>query len=328
MSDTASAPQPIRDFLLYMQTIKGKSPKTVDEYYLDLRTFFRFLKKRRGLAEGMEEAQIEISDVDLALIASVTLTDIYEYIYYITRDRKNNPSTRSRKVSSLRSFYKYLCDKAGLIKDNPTRNLDTPKKKKALPKYLSLEESMEFLSSIDGENRARDYCIMTLFLNCGLRLSELVDLNLSSFHGDYMTVTGKGNKERTVYLNKACHDALAAYRQTRPIEGVKDRDALFLSRLKTRISPKTVQWIVKKYLELSGLAGKGYSTHKLRHTAATLLYQQGNVDIRVLQDMLGHENLGTTEIYTHLSNKQLEQAAKSSPLANFKATKKNKTDSE
>lgn len=313
-------PKIIMDFLIYMETIRGKSPRTVDEYYLDLRTFFRYIKRLRGLCAPAQDLEtVAITDVDVSLAGSVTLSDIYEYLYYLTRDRKNNAATRSRKISSLRSFYHYLCDKTGVVKENPTRNLETPKKKKALPKYLSLEESMEFLRSVQGPFEARDYCIMTLFLNCGLRLSELVGINLSDISDDgTLRVTGKGNKERTVYLNEACLAALKAYRPTRDQIGAsRDPAALFLSRLGKRISPKTVQWLVKKNLAAAGLQDKGYSTHKLRHTAATLMYQHGGVDIRVLQQLLGHENLSTTEIYTHTSSRQLKQAAAASPLADF-----------
>lgn len=315
------APGVIRDFLVYMQTIKGKSPKTVDEYYLDLRTFFRFLKQRRGLTgPDTDFEKIPIDDVDLKTAASVTLTDVYEYLLYITRERHNGPAARSRKVSSLRSFYRYYCDKTRRIAENPVRNLETPKKKRSLPKYLTLEESMQFLQSIEGPYAARDYCIMTLFLNCGLRLSELVGINMADFHDSALTVTGKGNKQRNVYLNEACLQAVEAYRAQRPKEGVKDREAFFLSRRMTRISPKTVQYIVKKDLRAAGLAGRGFSTHKLRHTAATLMYQRGGVDVRALQELLGHENLSTTEIYTHTSSRQVKQAVESNPLAKFHPT--------
>lgn len=318
----------VKDFLVYMQTIKGKSPKTVFEYGMDLRTFFRYIIKLRGLSDETDFEKIPVENVGISLIASVTLSDIYEYLLFLTRERNNGAAARSRKISSLRSFYGYMCDKMGLIKQNPTRNLETPKKKKALPKYLSLEESMDMLNCIDGNNMERDFCILTLFLNCGMRLSELVGINFSDIHlgsgqGDYLIVTGKGNKQRNIYLNKACVETIEKYLDVRPRDGVKDKDALFLSRLKGRISVKTVQWIVKKYLEKANLSGKGYSVHKLRHTAATLMYQQGGVDIRVLQKILGHENLSTTEIYTHLSNEQVRDAMQKSPLANFHL--KNKT---
>lgn len=323
------SPKYITDFLIYMETIKGKSEKTVNEYYLDLRTFFRYIITTRGIcSKDTDFEEISIKNVGLDLISTVTLTDIYDFLYYISNQRHNKSCARSRKISCLRSFYKYLCDKMALISENPTRNLETPKNKKSLPKYLSLEESMNFLSHIDGDNQIRDYCIMTIFLNCGLRLSELCGLNLKDIHEDHIVVLGKGNKERTVYLNQACIDAINEYLKVRPREGVKDKNALFLSRLKSRISPKTVQWLVKKDLSAAGLSGKGYSTHKLRHTAATLMYQQGGVDIRVLQEILGHENLSTTEIYTHTSSPQLKKAAENSPLAKFSLRKSKKKTTE
>lgn len=316
------SPKAVKDFLIYMETIRGKSPKTVNEYGLDLRTFFRFVKQKRELCEkDTDFEEILVDDVDVELISSVTLEDIYEYLIYLSRERNNNASTRSRKVSSLRSFYKYICEKAGLIKDNPTRNLETPKKKRSLPKYLSLEESIEVLDGVDGNNKERDFCILTLFLNCGIRLSELVGINLGDIRSECLTVTGKGNKERNIYLNNACLSAIQSYLKVRP-KNSKDKDALFISKLKKRISPKTVQWIVYKYLNQAGLDGKGYSAHKLRHTAATLMYQKGGVDIRVLKEILGHESLSTTEIYTHLSSEQAKKAVESSPLANFKVPKK------
>lgn len=316
------SPKAVKDFLIYMETIRGKSPRTVNEYAIDLRTFFRFIKQKRGLCvKGTKFEEILVNDVDVDLISSVTLEDIYEYLIYLSGERKNNASTRSRKVSSLRSFYKYTCEKAGLIKDNPTRNLETPKKKRSLPKYLSLEESIEVLDGIDGNNKERNFCILTLFLNCGIRLSELVGINLGDIREDCLTVTGKGNKERNIYLNNACLSAIKSYLSVRSKDS-KDKDALFLSKFKKRISPKTVQWVVYKYLKQAGLDGKGYSVHKLRHTAATLMYQKGGVDIRVLKEILGHESLSTTEIYTHLSSEQAKKAVESSPLANFKVPKK------
>ncbi len=318
------SPKIVKDFLIYLETIRGKSPKTVDEYSIDLRTFFRFIKRQRGLCHADTDfLEIAVSDVDATLIESVTLEDIYEYLMYIKGERQNNSSTRARKVSSLRSFYKYACEKAGVVKENPARNLESPKKKKSLPKYLSLEESIEMLNSVDGDNKVRDYCIITLFLNCGMRLSELVGINRGDIHEDYLRVTGKGDKERNIYLNNACLSAIESYEKIRPHEGVKDKNAFFLSRLLKRISPKTVQWIVKKFLAQAGLDGKGYSVHKLRHTAATLMYQQGGVDIRVLKEILGHESLSTTEIYTHVSSAQAKEAINSSPLANLNSKKGN-----
>ena len=319
------APDIIKQFLLYMQNIKGRSLKTVDEYYIDLRTFFRFINMNRKLVDSsLEFDEIKIDNVNSDLIASVTLRETYEFMNYLLRERNNNQASRARKTSSLRQFYKYL-ERNHIIENNPLKDLETPKRKKSLPKYLTLEQSIELLNAVEGENYYRDYCILTLFLNCGLRLSELVGLNFSDIRNDNtMRVLGKGNKERVIYLNKACIDAINAYKKVRPVDGVKDKNALFISRNHNRMSPKTVQAMVYKYLEKIGLNAQGYSCHKLRHTAATLMYQTGDVDIRVLKDILGHENLGTTEIYTHLSSRQLKQAAESNPLGNVKPNKNEK----
>lgn len=312
-----NAPAIIKDYLIYMQTIKGKSLKTIDEYYSDLRTFFRFIKVNRGLvSKNTPYTEINISDIDIHIIKSVTLTDIYEFMNYVMRERNNNNSTRARKSSSLRGFFGYITTKKHLLENDPTKELEVPKKKKTKPKYLTLEQSIELLNAVEGKYKERDYCILTLFLNCGLRLSELVGLNFSDIRTDNtMRVLGKGNKERIVYLNDACITAINDYKLVRPIDGVKDKNALFISRNNNRVSPKTVQAMVYKYLEKIGLDSQGYSCHKLRHTAATLMYQQGGVDILVLKELLGHENIGTTEIYTHLSSNQLEDAANKNPLA-------------
>ena len=304
-----------------MQTVKGKSPATVDEYYTDLRTFFRYLKKMRKLVpEAMELQDISITDIDLDFIKSITLTDIYAFMNYAMRERGNNAATRARKTSSIRSFFHYLTNKKCLLPINPAEELEVPKKKKALPKFLTLEQSLELLNAVDGNYKERDYCIITLFLNCGIRLSELTGLNYSDVQLDERTmkVTGKGNKERIIYLNDACIDAIKRYLEVRPVDGVIDKKALFISRQNRRMSPKTVQAMVYKYLEKIGLDSNGYSVHKLRHTAATLMYQHGNVDIRVLKEILGHENLGTTEIYTHLTSSRMESAANANPLAHVK----------
>lgn len=315
------APPIIREFLGYIGTVKGKSEKTVEEYYLDLRTFFRYIKQNRGLVSSLAEfEEISISDVTLDLIKTVTLTDVFEYMNFVTNVRKNKAAARSRKVSSLRTFFNYLTNKVQKLEINPVLELETPKQKKSLPKYLTLEQSLELLNSVEGNYKERDYCMLVLFLNCGMRLSELVSLNVSDIrHGaSTIRITGKGNKERIVYLNDACMESISRYLAVRPHDGLIDRDALFISRERKRISPKTVQYLVKKYLGKIELGGPGYSVHKLRHTAATLMYQHGNVDIRVLKDILGHENLGTTEIYTHLSNQQMEQAANANPLSKVK----------
>ena len=310
----------IKKYLNYIQTVKGKSPKTVDEYFSDLRTFFRFIKLHRGLVSSDTEfTQIKVDDVDLALVKTITLTDAYEFMNYALRERSNIGSTRARKASSLKSFFNYLTVKEHLLESDPLKELEVPKKKKSVPKYLTLEQSIELLNAVGGSHKERDYCILTLFLNCGLRLSELVGLNYSDIRSDgTMRVVGKGNKERIVYLNEACINSINNYKAVRPVDGVKDKNALFISNQMKRISAKTVQAMVYKYLNKIGLDAQGYSCHKLRHTAATLMYQHGGVDIRVLKEILGHENLGPTEIYTHLGNEQMHNAINSNPLASVK----------
>lgn len=316
------APDIIKEYLFYMQTIKGRSEKTVDEYYLDLRTFFRFLKKKRKFTTAPFE-EITIDDINLDTVKSVTLMDAYEFMNYLSRERQNNANSRSRKCSALKQFFNYLTVKKHYLESDPMRELEVPKQKKSLPKYLTLEQSIELLNAVDGKFKERDYCILTLFLNCGLRLAELVSLNMSSIRSDNtMVVTGKGNKERLVYLNDACISALNEWRKVRPNDSLKDRDALFISSHHKRLSRESVQKMVQKYLEKIGLDAQGYSCHKLRHTAATLMYQHGEVDIRVLKDILGHENLGTTQIYTHISSEQLKKASDMNPLSNVKSKKK------
>lgn len=310
-------PPLLKEYLGYSETIRGRSANTINEYFTDIRTFLRFLKRSRGLVPPtLSEDEISIQDVGADLLRSVTLTDAYEYMNYLRNERQNTNQTRARKTSSLRMFFKYLTDYAHVLENNPLQNLDTPKLKKALPQYLTLDQSLQLLNSISGEFAERDYCMITLFLNCGLRRAELVGINLSDIsHSEHtLRVRGKGNKERLLYLNDACQAALEQYLKVRPVDGVKDKNALFLSRLKQRITLHGVHYIIKQYLKMVPGA-ETMSTHKLRHTAATLMYQKGGVDLRVLQNILGHESLGTTEIYTHLSNKQLEDAAKSNPLS-------------
>lgn len=317
------APQVIKEYLFYLETIKQKSKKTVDEYYIDLRTFFRYLKSARGLvSDDVEFEKIKIDDVDMSLIKTVTLNDAYAYMDYLYRDRQNKSAARARKCSSLKGFFNYLFSKKHYIDNDPMAQLEMPKLKKSLPKYLTLEQSIELLNAIDGQYKERDYAIITLFLNCGLRVSEMAGLNYTDIRNDNtMRVVGKGNKERVVYLNSACIAAINDYMKVRPVDDVKDKKALFISRNHQRMSVKTIQAMVYKYLAKIGLDAQGYSCHKLRHTAATLMYQHGGVDVRVLKEVLGHENLGTTEIYTHLSSEQMKKAADSNPLSNIKKKK-------
>ena len=323
------APYYLKDFITYTEAIKGKSKNTAKEYYFDIRSFLRFMKINRGLATYDEMDTLSISDLDIDFIRSITLHDLYEYLAYTSRERLNNANSRARKVASLRSFFKYLSAKAKLIDSNPANELDSPKIPKSLPKYLSLNESKKLLENIDGDNKIRDYAIITLFLNCGLRLSELAGINIRDIKGDTLTVIGKGNKERTIYLNQACINAIDDYlKKARPSSGIKapDQNALFISRNKRRISVKTIQHIVKLHIKAAGLDDSKYSVHKLRHTAATLMYKYGHVDVRILQEILGHTNLSTTQIYTHLDDEQLRGAAKSNPLANLEINLDEKQD--
>ncbi len=322
----SQCPPVVKEYLGYTETIRGRSENTVNEYFIDIRTFLRYMKQLRGLVPPtLPEDDIDISDVDIPFLASITLTDIYEYMNYLRSERSNSNKTRARKTSSLRMFYKYLTDYTHALETNPVRNLDTPKQKKSLPRYLTLQQATDLLGAVDGDFAERDYCMIVLFLNCGLRRAELVGINLDdiSFSDHTLRVRGKGNKERMLYLNTACQQALEQYIKVRPVDGVQDKRALFLSRLKRRISLQGVHYVIKNYLQQVEGA-ESMTVHKLRHTAATLMYQQGNVDLRVLQNILGHENLGTTEIYTHLSNEQLENAVESNPLSQITMTKTGK----
>lgn len=324
MSNTAfeDCPQVLRDYLFYLLTIKGRSERTVQAYYIDIRTFFRFLVMQRDLCEdNLPFDKLPINLVNIDVLETVSLSDAYEYLHYVLDSRSNSAKTRSRKVSSLKSFFHYLCDKVHLLSQNPIAQLEVPSAKKSLPKYLSLEQCLALLQSIDGDYKERDYCIITLFLNCGMRLSELCGINLTDVREQTIRILGKGNKERVIYLNEACTNALNAYlriRNSNPAVPPVDRDALFLTRRGKRIGARRVEQIVEEYLKKAGLDQYEFSVHKLRHTAATMMYQYGNVDIRVLQEILGHANLGTTQIYTHISNDQMENAMKNTPLSNLK----------
>lgn len=320
---------PIKDFLIYHEVIKGHSQATIDEYFLDLRNFFRFIKIERGMvAPEVPENEIGIMDVDLALIESVSMNDVYTYLLYLSRDRQKfsnsknsdvglSAATRARKIACLRSFFKYLTQSAKILESNPIEGLESPKRLASLPRYLSLDEAKRLLSSIEGINKERDYAIIVLFLNCGLRISEVVNLNLADIYDERMYIKGKGGKTRVVFLNDSCAEALEAYLPLRQeIIGDDDEKALFISRRKKRISREAVHVMVKKNLMRANLDSEKYSSHKLRHTAATLMLQNG-VDVRTLQELLGHEHLNTTQIYTHVESTELRMAAQSNPLSNF-----------
>ena len=321
----------IQEYAAYKSSIQGCSKKTVEEYLLDLRTFFRYLLAReRDIDFDSEEfLKIDVSVIGLEHLAKIRAEDLYDFLYYANSMRGNQWSARSRKLSAIRSLYKYLVNKRHYLEYNPTVDIDSPKPKKTLPKVLTLEEALKLLEAVENDKespyRIRDYAILTLFLNCGMRLSELTGINLSDIDSGLLSlrVTGKGNKERVIYLNDACQAALREYisvRKSSKYTHVHD-NALFLSRLDQRMSVKTVQAMVYKYLRLAGLESKHYSVHKLRHTAATLMYQSGNVDVRVLKEILGHEQLNTTQIYTHISNQDMERAMTQNPLSGQKRKK-------
>ncbi len=319
----------IREFAAYKLTIQACSEKTVNEYLLDLRTFCRYLvADTEGLpTTGEEFEKISISHLDADFFEGITTTRIYEFLYYTDKERGNENRAKARKLSAIKSFYKYLTVKKKLFDNNPAITIETPKQKKQLPKHLTVEESMALLDAVRtdpaSKTKERDYAILTLFLNCGMRLSELCGISLPDIDPELrsLRVLGKGAKERMIYLNDACRDALKVYLPIRHGTPTKGDNALFLSSRAQRISVKTVQWMVYKYLKAAGLENRHFSTHKLRHTAATLMYQSGKVDIRVLKDILGHEQLNTTQIYTHISNANMEDAMQNNPLSEVKAPK-------
>lgn len=326
LNSIQNAPRILKNFLIYMETIRGKSPKTVNEYFLDLRMFFRFLK-----SDGDKISSVNIDDIDINFIKNITLSDVYDFLSYTAKIRPKHQnskssavgliaSSRARKTSSIKAFFKYLTDKEQVLEFNPVQNLDAPKIKKSLPVYLSIDDSMSLLECVDGKFQHRDYAILTLFLNCGLRVSELVDINLNDIQDRFIKITGKGDKERVLYLNDACIGAINEYLPYRIHPKPEFKNALFVSRQSNRIATATVKHLCKKFISLSGLDSSKYSAHKLRHTAATLMYQNG-VDIRTLQEVLGHKNVDTTMIYTHIADKSIADAINSNPLAKVKHKK-------
>ena len=326
MKRYTDCPQILRDFLTYHETIKGQSPRTISEYYLDLRIFFRFIKlMRNDMPIQTRLDDIDIRDVNLDLIRSVTTSDIFDFLSYLANDRTANPDSarpeygipptaRARKLSSLKSFYKYLTVRTKQLSENPVADLEYPKLRKSLPKYLTMEQSAALLRAVSGPNEKRDYAILMLFLNCGIRRSELVGLNLTDVYEDRIRVIGKGNKERIVYFGTPCRKAIDTYLSERNKKVLSDNKALFGSRDNNRISVTAVHRLIKKYLLMAGLDAEQFSAHKLRHTAATMMLS-GGVDVKTVQEVLGHENLNTTQIYTHIENTELKIAAEANPLS-------------
>ena len=316
------------DFMVYMETIKGKSGNTIKEYRYDLLMFFRFMKQRRRLVSlDTPFDEIDVSDFPLSELKTIILSDLYAFLNYINTERGGKQATRARKTACLHSFFKYATKKANILDENPASELESPKIPRRLPRYLELGESQDLLDSVDGEFEERDTCILTFFLNCGMRLSELIGINVTDIRGNTLIVVGKGDKERTIYLNDACLHALSRYLAVRPnVQDKNGRKPLFVSKRKQRIRPGTVQYAVKKYIMKAGLDPSKYSVHKLRHTAATLMYNYGNVDILALQEILGHESVSTTQIYTHAKDAQLQEAVSKNPLSGYKKDKKSNTD--
>lgn len=324
-------PDFLNDFLDYSSTILNKSPNTMREYNYDINHFLKFIKYKFKMAEMDDETgltNIKVNDITIDIIAKIKLEDIHAFLGYMKETFHSKPATLARKTASIRVFFHYMCNKTKKISNNPAIDLESPKLGKRLPKYLSLDQARDLLKTASApipashgnhDNATRNFAIITLFLNCGMRLSELVGINIKDidFSENKLNVIGKGNKERTIYLNKACINAINNYLQDRPKEGIKfdSRDALFLSEQRRRISNRTVQYVVKEEMRAAGIDSNKFSVHKLRHTAATLMYKYGNVDIRALQELLGHESISTTEIYTHVDNEQIRNAVESNPLA-------------
>ena len=332
MKKYTDIPQILKDFLTYHENIKGQSPRTISEYYLDLRMFLRFIRLMRNdmpLNTPLED--IPIKDIDLNFVGSITTSEVFDFLSYLANDRPLKPdsvfteygiepSARSRKLSAIKSFYKYLTVRTKQLQENPVADLEYPKLRKSLPKYLTMSQAAALLQSVSGQNAKRDYAILMLFLNCGIRRSELVGLNLSDVYEDRIRVVGKGNKERIVYFGSACHKAIESYMEERNKMVLTDNRALFGSRNGNRISVTAVHRLVEKALLKAGLDATQFSAHKLRHTAATMMLS-GGVDVKTVQEVLGHENLNTTQIYTHIESTELKLAAEANPLSKLEFNK-------
>ena len=326
MQKYSDCPQILRDFLIYHETIKGQSPRTIHEYYLDLRMFLRFVRLMRNdmpIATCLDD--IPIKDIDIPFLRDIGTSDVFDFLSYLANDRAINPESlapdygisptaRARKLSAIKSFYKYLTVRTKLLQENPVADIEYPKLRKSLPKYLTMDQARALLQAVEGPNQVRDYAILMIFLNCGIRRSELVGLNLTDIYEDRLRVVGKGNKERFVYFGTPCRKAIDAYLEQRKKLILTDNRALFASRNGNRISVTAVHRLVEKALKQAGLDATQFSAHKLRHTAATMMLS-GGVDVKTVQEVLGHENLNTTQIYTHIENTELKIAAEANPLS-------------
>ena len=308
------APEIVQHFLKdYLKVAKNRSDLTIKEYYYDISNMLKFVRREKENIKIDSYKDIQIKDLNIEFMKKITTEDLYEYVFAMNA----KAVSRSRKISSMKTFFNYLCNNKKMLEKNPCIGLEGAHAEKRLPKYLKLDEAKALLSSIDGEFKERDMAIITLFLNCGLRLSELVGIDLKRIKGDNLNIIGKGNKERSVHLNRACLDAINDYMRVRPVEGVKDKEALFLSKQRKRMSPRMIELLVKKYISRIGLDTKKYTPHKLRHTAATLMHKYGNVDVITLQQILGHESVATTQIYTHVDNEEVRNAIDNNPLNNL-----------
>lgn len=320
MFENNALPESVVDFLTYLETIRNRSQNTIEAYKKDLIIFFKFMLKYRKLTDDKTEFEdIDISSVNNDFIKTIRLRDLYAFMSFTEKYRQNSAYARARKVATLKSYFKFLQGKVKIIVENPALELESPKVNKRHPIYLTLNQSLHLLESLDKQNKnyQRDYCILTLFLNCGMRLSELCGIQINKFKEDTLTIIGKGNKERTVYLNEACLKSLNDYLNVRDSSKAlpENKKYLFLSSRNTPINQRTVEIMIKKHITNAGLTDDKYTPHKLRHTAATLMYKYGNVDIRSLQSILGHENISTTQIYTHVDDESLRDAVKSNPLS-------------
>ncbi|MCI1269390.1 MAG: tyrosine recombinase XerC [Ruminococcus sp.] len=322
--NNSNNPEFLNDYLVHIKVTKLLSERTIQEYYFDIRMFLKYILLTFENSDITDISDVDISRFPQSYLKKITISDLYNFIFYVSDERENKERARYRKACAIRSFFKYLNKTVAIIDNNPAADLEIPSPKPALPKYLSLDESVKLLNTADNVDSTRDFCIITLFLNCGIRLSELVGIDLDDidFSENKMKVLGKGNKERIIFLNPACIDAINNYIPIRNKMNPSDEKALFLSSRKHRISKRRVQQIVENTLSKAELANKGITTHKLRHTAATLMYQYGETDILTLKEVLGHASTSTTEIYTHLSNDIVRNAFESNPLAQL--TKKNK----